>query len=791
MIDDHTLQVLEFRKVLEQIAGYAASSLGCEVVTSLAPVAEISLIRERLQRITECQSALAFDDPIPVGGIHDIRAILERCRPVGAIVLPAEMRVVRETLTATEAIKRYFERRCERYPSLFRLTSGLGVYRDVEEAIDRAVDEAGEVKDSATRELARIRRGIVTARETLRSKIDRILERLPDDVLQDRLITIREGRFVVPVREGSRRKVEGIIHDQSDTGATVFMEPLATVEDGNRLRQLELTEKREVERILRELTGIIGGVADSLSSDMEILGQFDCLYAAASFALDFRMVAPVLREDGVIRIKGGRHPILETRLRRDDPETHPVPLDIELGREFSVLVITGPNAGGKTVALKTVGLLTLMVESGLPIPAHEESEIGIFQTVFADIGDEQSIENDLSTFSSHVRRLAEIVKVADAETLVLLDEIGGSTSPTEGAALAMAALEYLAERGAKVMATTHHGTLKSFAHEYPAAHNASMEFDATTLKPTFRLRAGIPGSSYAFEIAERIGLAQEVVTRAVTYAGEETRKLETLIADLEQRTKDATAAAAAAQRLRDTLERMRGEYEERLRGIKEEARRVRQEALSEADRILRDANAMIEQTVAEIRTRQAASEVIKGAKVAVDGAKREVKERLKALIREEKAGVEARTFREGDRVWVARFSNEGVVLGERGSSGRYLVRIGNAEVEITAEELRLLEPKPMQERSLSFISSSREDIPTSLNVRGMRLDEAIEVVDKYLDDAFLSHLEMVTIIHGKGTGVLRAKIGEFLRTHPRVKSQRLGAWNEGGSGVTVVQLSDE
>ncbi|MBI4532189.1 MAG: endonuclease MutS2, partial [Candidatus Latescibacteria bacterium] len=720
-----------------------------------------------------------------------IRVILEKCRPVGAVVLPAEMRIVRETLAAIEAIKRYYERRRERYPSLFTLTARLRVYTDVEEAIDRAVDEAGEIKDSATRELARIRRGMVTARDMLRSKISRILDRLPDEVLQDRVITIREGRFVVPVREGSRRKVEGIIHDQSDTGATVFLEPLATVEDGNRLRQLELTEKREVERILRELTGIIGGVADSLSRDMESLGQFDCTYAAASFALDFRMVAPVLREDGVIRIKGGRHPILETRFRRDDPETHPVPLDIELGRDFSVLVITGPNAGGKTVALKTVGLLTLMTQAGLPIPAHEASEIGIFRAVFADIGDEQSIENDLSTFSSHVRRLAEIVKIADAETLVLLDEIGGSTSPTEGAALAMAALEYLAERGAKVIVTTHHGTLKSFAHDYPAAHNASMEFDAVTLKPTFRLKVGIPGSSYAFEIADRIGLAQEVVTRAATYAGEETRKLETLIADLEQRVKHATTASVEAERLKEGLERMRVEYEERLRGITEDARRVHQEALSEADRILRNANALIEQTVAEIRTRQAASEVIKGAKAAVDGAKREIKERLESVVREEKTTPETRMLHQGDRVWAARFNNEGVVLGERGSSGKFLVRIGNAEVEIAAGELRLLEPKPVQERPLGLISSPREDVLPSISIRGMRLDEAIEVVDKYLDDAFLAHLETVTIIHGKGTGVLRTKIGEFLRTHPRVKSQRLGAWNEGGSGVTIVHLSDE
>lgn len=822
MIDDQTLRVLEFHKVLERIAACSGSQLGRDVALGLLPLADPSTIRQRLQRITECQSALSFDDPLPVGGIHDVRGIVEKCRPQGAMATPIELLLVRETLGAIDSIGRYFERRKEKYPGLRCLTSPLGGYPEIEKAIDLAIDSNGDIKDTASRELQRIRRGILATRDTLRSKLNRILDRLPADVLQDRVVTIREGRFVIPVREASRRKVDGIVHDQSDTGATVFVEPLATLDDGNRLRQLEFSEKRELERILKELSGAIGGRADSIIDDLGIVAWFDFIYAAASLALDYRMVVPVLRDDGVVRLRGARHPLLEARLRRDRaegtpvsrsrrasagaspgepegaPTAGPVPLDIELGDGFNVLVITGPNAGGKTVALKTLGLLTLMIQCGLPVPVGDGSEMSIFRTVFADIGDEQSIENDLSTFSSHVRRLAQIVEVADSASLVLLDEIGGSTAPDEGAALAMAILEHLGTSGSRTVATTHHGALKSFAFDSSGMQNASMEFDAATLRPTFRLRIGVPGSSYAFEIAERTGLMPCIVSRATLLAGQEGRKVEALVADLEERVKSAESASREAQASRESADRMRREYEAKLKNAAEESRLVRLDAARQAEQLIGNANALIEQTVFQIRSSQAEKQAIKEARAAVRRAESDVREQRQQVEESEAAPTQkgapldaGRPPQAGDRVWVARLRNEGIVLGDRGSRGKYRVQIGSAEVEIAGRELERLDPKPRQQHPVGYLASPQPEISASVSVRGMRLEEALDVVDKYLDDAFLARLETVTIIHGKGTGLLRSKIGEFLRKHPFVRSQKLGEWNEGGSGVTVVEMSRE
>ncbi|MCK5381299.1 MAG: endonuclease MutS2, partial [Candidatus Latescibacteria bacterium] len=475
MIDAHTIEVLEFDKVREIVSRYTISALGRERVATLAPMDDVRKIREELSRVAEFLDLVSFGDPMPIRGIKDVRSALERCAVEGAMLEPQDFLDLGDTLGVIRKLTAYFASHREKYPLLSRLAKELEGHPEVEAAIGRVVDPGGDVKDSASKALSRIRRDIEARRESLRSELDALLKRLPDQVVRDRLVTLRNGRYVIPIRDSQRGRVEGIVHDQSASGATVFVEPLITLERNNQIRQLELAERREIGRILRELTTQIRSIRESLMAGMRILSELDVLYAKARYGADFGAIAPQLNEEGCTRIIEGRHPLLCVRYRQEEHENEVVPLDIEVGAAFDTLLITGPNAGGKTVALKTMGLLTLMALSGLPIPAGEKTGIAVVRAIYADIGDEQSIENDLSTFSSHARRLARICRNADSDTLVLLDEIGSSTDPDEGSALAMAALEHLTRRGVRTIATTHHGRLKAFAHEHERIENGSMQ----------------------------------------------------------------------------------------------------------------------------------------------------------------------------------------------------------------------------------------------------------------------------------------------------------------------------
>ena len=627
MVDEHTIEVLEFDKVVLRIAGQSGSEMGREEVLSVAPVGDPEVIRQRLGRASEMMDLIGFDDPVPARGIPDIRRALARCGAEGIALSLEELSQVGEALSVFRQLRDYLDRRRAKYPSLLGLTERLRSHPEVEEAIGRAIGPEGEVRDSASPELSRIRRERERVRSDLRERLERLLSTLPQEAVQDRLVTLREGRFVIPVREGRQSQVPGIVHDQSDSGATVFVEPLATVEMGNRLRQLDVAEAREIERILRALTDRVRGVREDLLDNVEVFGRFDAVYAIAAFSREVEAQLPSLNAEGRVVLRGARHPLLVLRARESGQGQPVVPLDVSLGEGFRTLVLTGPNAGGKTVALKTVGLLTLMACAGLPVPAQPGSEIAVFRRVFADIGDEQSIENDLSTFSSHVRRLAQICAEADAETLVLLDEVGGSTDPDEGAALAMSLLEDLTRRGARTVATTHHGALKAFAHQTEGVENGSMAFDAETLRPTFRLRLSIPGSSYAFEIARRWGMPEGIVEEAARRTGGQTRQVERLIADLDRSYQDYRERSEDLARQQGEAARLRREYEEGLADIERQRRTLRGAALRESERILSEANALIERTVAGIR-REAAS------RASIQEGRRGVQEAL-ARVREE------------------------------------------------------------------------------------------------------------------------------------------------------------
>ncbi len=810
MIDEHTLQVLEFEKVKAMISSYAVSALGEDEIEGMHPLEDLGEIRGRLKTVSELVDLIAFDDPVPMGGIRDVREAIDKSSIEGSMLNTDDFLNIKETLSASRHLKRYLEKRKETCPSLFDLARRLIDSQVLENEIDRVIDEKGLVRTSASRRLKEIRRRISQVGDDIRGALDKMIERLPSSVIQERLVTIRDDRFVIPIRERQRGKVEGIIHDQSASGATVFVEPLETLELNNELRQLQIEEKREVERILRELTQEVRKVKDDISRSLGALGKLDGFFSKASFSLDFKGTEPLLNDEGKIVLRGARHPILERRLRQktvEDPQKM-VPLDISLGDKVNTLIITGPNAGGKTVALKTVGLLTLMAQCGVHIPANPKSELCVFKKVYADVGDEQSIEDDLSTFSSHVRQLVKVCNESDRDSLVLLDEIGASTDPDEGASLAMAVLETLSRKRAKTVATTHHGTLKLFAHQKDNMENASMVFDPETIEPTFVLRIGTPGSSYAFEIARRLGMPEDVVEEAASITGGVARSMEDLIVELDRQRLDYQRNNIELQKALSESKRMESEYEDKLVDVKKESRRIQKEALEESRRILNQAKALVERTVAEIRSQKASTQAIKEARGVIKDAVEQVDKSLKdyASPRSDRGKVQV-----GDTVWVDSFEREGVVVSLT-DSDKANVDVGKVRVEIPTSQLKVLskgdggkvDPRLIPDRSnregrlreqnvsksaparVKLVASS--NISDKVTVRRMTFDEASEVVDKYLDDAFLKGLRQVSIIHGKGTGALRTKLNAFLQKHPRVKSKRPGAWEEGGDGVTIVQL---
>ncbi len=786
----HTLETLEFDKVRAHIAQRTVSALGREEVESLAPADELQAIELRLRPVLETVDLIAFDDPLSIGRIPDIRPALRTSTVPGSALTVAELLEVGEILVSSRLFLAYISARQEKYPRLWALITGLSAHPNLEESFNRALDPAtGTVKDSASPELRRIRRNIEQTRSSIRKQVESVLAKLPDSVVQDRLVTLRGGRFVIPVRENQKQRLEGIVHDQSASGATLFIEPMATVALNNRLRQLELAEQQEVKKILLDLTRAVAEISDELLDNLEILGKFDAVYAKASFAKDLDCSEPLFNEDGRLVLRQARHPLLVYRLRSEDRSRNMVPLDLTLGTdEFWTLVLTGPNAGGKTVALKTVGLLSLMAQAGLPIPALPKSELPVFSGIFADIGDAQSIEDDLSTFSSHMANLVRICEKADYQSLVLLDEIGSSTDPDQGSALAMALLEELTGRHSRTIATTHHGALKAFAHSSKGMANGSMAFDGATFRPTFQLRLKVPGSSYAFEIARQLNMPAEIVDEAVRIAGSDVGRVESLIAELDETYQRYREELDRAEADRKEAEHLRTDYETRLKDVERRERELKRSAREEAQRILQGANALVERTVEQIRQRGADRDSIRQARARIRSARQELDQALK----EPPSQRPLPSANPGDRVWVRTFEKEGVVVSRRDGSDRVVVEVGNIKVEVSPADLEVSEQATEEESGTSTASVlAREDISSEVDLRGMTSEEAVDAVDKYLDDLYLNRMEQARIIHGKGTGALRRAVGDYLKGHERVKKQRLGNWDEGGSGVTVVELDLE
>ncbi|MFZ5924819.1 MAG: endonuclease MutS2 [Bacillota bacterium] len=804
-MDERTIRVLEFHKIKERLARAATSSLGREMATGLEPARDPHEVLRRQRETSEARMILSEHSSVPMGGIRDIRPAVMRAR-VGSVLSPSELLDIASTLGAAARLRKFILELDDEFQIIRDHAAGITPQPGIVREIERCLDEQGNVVDEASPELAKVRAEIRTTNGRIRDKLDSIIHSQESSrYLQDPIVTIRNGRFVVPVKQECRGAVPGIVHDQSASGLTLFVEPMAVVDLNNQLATLAARERDEVERILRELSSLVQRTEGSILETVDALGAIDFALAKGRLSLEMNATEPELNTSGYLDIRQGRHPLLSGRV---------VPIDVELGGRFRTLVVTGPNTGGKTVTLKAIGLFALMTLAGLHLPAAHGTRFGVFEKIFADIGDEQSIEQSLSTFSSHMTHIVEILKQAGPGSLVLLDELGAGTDPVEGASLGIAILEYLHERGARTAATTHYSELKVFAYEHEGVENASCEFDVATLRPTYRLLVGLPGSSCALAVASRLGLPEEIIEAARIRLGEERLRVDDMIAEMERSRRELEEDREQARGARQAMEKLVRERDAEVRRLRDARAEILRKAREEATRIVSKARQDVAAILEELRSTARDRGVI-------DDAARRAREAIKRVA-EEQPEVEAEVGVPKAPAWSTRPLGRGelaiganVFVSRLGKAGRILrllregedveVQVGPMKVVVPlcdlasletdgegGRELQQSEPGGGEGRGDVYIAPvAREKaatISSEIDLRGLTVEEALTEVDKYLDDACLAGLLRARIIHGKGTGALRQAVREFVRSHPLVQGAAPGAPGEGGDGVTVVAI---
>ena len=802
-------QALEYDKIRALLKKYTASQLGTARVDTLAPATDVDKVRYLLTLCSEAKTFHQEHGGIPLNGLKDIRKSLTHAAKVGALLDAEELLEVRKVAQIPADIHRVFEKRDrEDFPNLFAIVDALPVFPELVEAISYCIDAEGVLLDRASPELRAIRRKLSRLRENIHQKLEATL-RSPEHqkAIQEQVITSRNNRYVIPIKQEARSSFRGVVQGQSTSGATFFVEPLDIVQMNNELHEAAEAEQREIRRILLELTDRVRDNLHELELSLDLLAEFDFLNAKARFSFALNAVEPKLNTRGVVELIEARHPLLEFHLqnerksnadshRDENLPTHVVPTNIHIGKAFNTLIITGPNTGGKTVVLKTVGLLALMAQSGLHIPAERGSQVAIFHHIFADIGDDQGIEQSLSTFSSHITKIAEMLrKIEYAEyteyTLVLLDEIGAGTDPSEGTALGMALLDWLGERQVNTIVTTHYGALKAYAHTQQSMENASMEFDWTTLRPTYRLQIGIPGSSNAIKIASQLGIPSEILDEAQTHLGNNNVAVEDLLVRLQQTQDELEIERALLQKKIQEAEVASEKHTHLLQTFETERNTLKQQAENEARDIVANARKTIEKLVADIRRQQASKDSIRNAFSEIEAAKKSLKkEPPKKQTKQPKLKVNV-----GDKVRVKKLNRFGEVtaIKPRGKTPLQIL-VGNMQMQAAYHEIDSVHPK--QETSnlstsvLDIQYSKSNTISSELNIRGLLVKEALDLTDKYLDDAYLAGIPTVRILHGKGTGALRKAVHDELRENPRVTQYQLAPLSQGGEGVTVVTFKE-
>jgi len=815
-MDVKTLHTLEYHKVLERLAGYCAFAASTEKAHKLQPTTNIDEAQRRLTETSEAVHMLVTRPDLTIGGARDVRQAVDLAAH-GGVLAPTDLLDIKSTLIAARTLVRTFERLGGQYPTLFEIASQIPTSRGLVEGITRAISERGEVLDSASDALAVIRRDLRIAHDRLMTKLQRMVsDPHTSPYLQEALITQRDGRYVLPLRAEFKGRIRAVVHDQSASGATLFVEPLSVVEHNNEFRELQLAERDEERRILTELSQQVGMEAGNILNTVDKVADLDMCFAKAKYSDSLAASEPALHP---IAKQSGRHPGTNIRLFQArhpllDPATV-VPIDVELDAQTYAMVVTGPNTGGKTVTLKTIGLLALMAQSGLHIPAHSGSEISLFHNIYADIGDEQSIEQSLSTFSGHITNIIRILEHADRRSLVILDELGAGTDPQEGAALARALLTHLLERGITTLVTTHHPELKAFAHATPGVVNASVEFDLETLRPTFHLTIGLPGRSNALAIAQRLGMPEPIITSARSELSPADLRAEDLLDEIHRQRDLSRKARTAAENARHEVESMRAELAKRLEKIEDERMQVLDKARSQAAEQLESVQVELREVRRQLaRTRQPL-EVIEEVEEKVEELQDAVVAPVERRIPETGISHVHRAIRLGDKVRLHSLNTQGVVtsLSEEEaevSVGVLRIRARLAELQLLGEEhpstsgstglptarelMTASQTRTITETTGGSVVSSRSHIYAEspgleLDLRGQRSEEALDALERYLDSAYLAGLPWVRIIHGKGTGKLRLAVRESLSHNSHVKSFESGGDKEGGEGVTVAKLA--
>ena len=778
-------RVLEFNKVLEELKKYSKTVGGRRLIENLKPYKTEYEALSVLNETKEALEIITSKGAPPFEGLHDVPESILRASK-GGVLTPGELMHIGGMLRCARNFKDYVYRKEEEkaYEKIEDLVSILKPIPNLEKGIENAIIGEDEISDKASTTLYKIRRELKERNYSVRDKINYFVKKT-SEYLQDSLYTMRGDRYVLPVRAEFKSKVPGIVHDQSSTGATVFIEPMEIVNLNNEIKELTLKEKAEINKILTNLSNEVGLNKGICNTNNKILGILDFIFARGAYASDIDGTMPKINKDRSFNLISARHPLIDKK--------EVVASDIYLQKGINALMITGPNTGGKTVTLKTIGLLHIMALSGLLIPVMEGSSIGMFDEIFADIGDEQSIEQSLSTFSSHMTNIVKILEEASEGALVLFDELGAGTDPVEGAALAVGIVEELKARRVKIALTTHYSELKGYALETEDVQNASVEFDVKTLKPTYRLIIGIPGKSNAFEISRRLGLEERIIDKAKQFVSEDNMKFEELISELQEKSIKAQKDARDAEYMRNEAALLKKKYEEKLKRVEVVRDKTYDEARVKAKEIIREAKEEADEILKAMRELEKMG-ISGGGRNRLEEERKKLKDSLEKKEKginkkEEEKGEKVKDFKLGMEVYLPSLNQNVILLSQPDNKGEVQVEAGIMKISVKAKDLRMIEgKKAKKEKKKRELKLNIASVETSVDLRGLDSEEACYKADKYLDDAYRGNLGEVTIVHGKGTGVLRKAINDMLKRHPHVKEYRLGVYGEGGDGVTVVTL---
>ena len=787
---EKTLHVLEYDKIIEMLKDRASSEMTKKVISELEPVCDARLIKEKQEETTEAVKLISAKGPLPVGGFYDIEGLAGFARKGGVLTMGQLLHILYNMQAAERTVAFLKGDDVPELPLSESSVEIIAVHKAFAEEIDRCIISEDEMSDNASTQLRTIKRAIVRQNDAVKARMNSILNS-ERTILQDVIVTIRNGRYVIPVKQEHRARVPGIVHDQSGSGATVFIEPQAIVNMNNELRQLELDEKAEVNRILGELSAGVSELYHDLANNQKLLLELDLINAKGRLSFDMDGTEPLIDDGEELQLISASHPLIDKKTV--------VPVNIGIGGSYRTLVVTGPNTGGKTVTLKTAGLLSLMAMTGLHIPASPGSKVPVYENVFADIGDEQSIEQSLSTFSSHMANIVEIMKEADEKSLVLLDELGAGTDPTEGAALAISILENLAARGASTIATTHYTELKKYAIATDGVENASMEFDVETLSPTYKLTIGLPGKSNAFEISKKLGLPDEITDRAAGLLEGGDIVFEDIITAIEEDKKQAEAERDEAMRISREMKLKQDELEAKAKKLEEKRDKELQRAREEAREIIHEAMETADDFREELKEIARLESMGERTKRFDEGRRklRRVEKKNRNTIKRETNDkpVDPEMLKLGERVKILTLGQNGEVCELPDDKGDLQVQVGAMKIGVNVRDIMLIDqqaPKAISKKRASGYGSmyrqKAQTVSTSIDVRGKNLDDALMDVEKYIDDAFISGLGEVTIIHGRGEGILSKGIRAALRKNKNIKDYRRGAFDEGGEGVTVVKF---